>query len=146
MAAITSGSVVVPWDFSDDSRNALSEAFRLAESPAKVEVVHVVPYPDWDVPAVAWITFSEDDIREKVTAGFRAEFPESGDRSPRFVVLFGDPGSQIAEHAADIKAGLIVVSSHGRTGFARMMLGSVAERVVRLAPCPVLVLRSAERD
>jgi nucleotide-binding universal stress UspA family protein len=54
---------------------------------------------------------------------------------------FGDPGQQIAAFARDIHADLIVLPSHGRTGLARLMIGSVAERVVRLSHCPVLVLR-----
>ncbi|MEZ6094353.1 MAG: universal stress protein [Pirellulaceae bacterium] len=55
--------------------------------------------------------------------------------------MFGDPGSEITRFAKENDAGLIVISSHGRTGVSRLLLGSVAERVVRLAPCPVLVLR-----
>jgi universal stress protein A len=57
-------------------------------------------------------------------------------------VLFGDPGQQIAIFAKEMKAGLIVMSSHGRTGLAHLLIGSVAERVLRLASCPVLILRS----
>ena len=56
-------------------------------------------------------------------------------------VEFGDPGNQIVDFAERISAELIVIPSHGRTGIERLLLGSVAERVARLAPCPVLVLR-----
>jgi nucleotide-binding universal stress UspA family protein len=59
----------------------------------------------------------------------------------RFEVLFGDPGHEIAQFAKERGAGMIVMSSHGRTGLAHLLIGSVAERVVRLAQCPVLVLR-----
>ena len=55
--------------------------------------------------------------------------------------VLGDPGSEIAKLATDIQANLIVIPSHGRTGFKRILLGSVAERVLRLSACPVLVLR-----
>ena len=54
---------------------------------------------------------------------------------------FGDPGHQIAQYAEEAKADLIVLPSHGRSGLQRLLIGSVAERVVRHAPCPVLVVR-----
>ena len=53
----------------------------------------------------------------------------------------GDPGHEIVKYAEEIDADLIVIPSHGRTGLTRLLIGSVAERVVRLAHCPVLVLR-----
>ena len=56
-------------------------------------------------------------------------------------VEIGDPGHRIADVAAKLGADLIVMPSHGRTGIERMLIGSVAERVLRLAHCPVLVLR-----
>ena len=59
----------------------------------------------------------------------------------KLVAKVGDPGHEIAEFAEEIDAELIVIPSHGRTGLTRLLLGSVAERVVRLAHCPVLVFR-----
>jgi nucleotide-binding universal stress UspA family protein len=56
-------------------------------------------------------------------------------------VRIGDPGAEIVKVATELKAGLIVMPSHGRTGLKHLLLGSVAERVVRTATCPVLVLR-----
>jgi nucleotide-binding universal stress UspA family protein len=56
-------------------------------------------------------------------------------------VRIGDPGHEIADCAAEIGADLVVISSHGRKGVKRLLIGSVAERVVRLSHCPVLVLR-----
>ena len=60
-------------------------------------------------------------------------------------VAFGDPGDEITKHAETVHADLIVMPSHGRTGLKRLLIGSVAERVVRLAQCPVLVLRSKHK-
>ncbi len=57
------------------------------------------------------------------------------------VIRFGDPGHEIARYAEQISAGLIVVSSHGTSGLERLLIGSVADRVVRLARCAVLVLK-----
>ncbi len=56
-------------------------------------------------------------------------------------MLFGEPGHKITELAGSEGAELIVLSSHGRTGISRLLIGSIAEKVVRLAHCPVLVLR-----
>ena len=60
----------------------------------------------------------------------------------RLDVGIGDPGHVLVDLAKQIDAGLVVISSHGRTGLTRVLLGSVAERVVRHADCPVLVLKS----
>ena len=59
-------------------------------------------------------------------------------------VLFGHGARTIAEYAAERGADLIVMGTHGRTGFAHLLLGSVAERLVRTAPCPVLTVRHHE--
>ena len=145
MALFTKQPIIVPWDFSDLSKSALAEAFELAESPEQIEVVHVTPYPAPLEPTVVWGTFSEDDIRENLVKSFRQEIPDEKYPGIVFTALFGDPGSQIADHARKCHAGLVVISSHGRTGMERLLLGSVAERVVRLSPCPVLVLRKDQK-
>src|SRR5687768_16533362 len=61
-------------------------------------------------------------------------------------VAFGDPGAEIVECGERIGADLIVMPSHGRRGISRMLIGSVAERVLRLAHCPVLVLRGLSKE
>jgi nucleotide-binding universal stress UspA family protein len=64
--------------------------------------------------------------------------------APEWVLRAGTPHEQIVGAAQDEKADVIVIGTHGRTGVNRMLLGSVAERVVRLAPCPVLTVRPPE--
>ena len=59
--------------------------------------------------------------------------------------VIGDPGHEITEYAEEIGASLIITPSHGRTGLSRLLIGSVAERVVRLAKCPVMVLKSKHK-
>jgi nucleotide-binding universal stress UspA family protein len=59
----------------------------------------------------------------------------------QIAVLLGEPAHGIANYSQEKHAELIVIPSHGRTGITRLLIGSVAERVVRLAHCPVLVLR-----
>ena len=143
MSIFTQQPIVVPWDFSEMSSDALKQAMELADSPDQIVVVHVTPYPAAAEPSVVWGTYSEENIQENLLKSFRKEIPEEKYPGLTFVSFFGDPGSQITKHAKKIDAGLIVISSHGRTGVTRFLMGSVAERVVRLSPCPVLVLRNA---
>lgn len=141
MKTFAKSKIVVPWDFSEMSLEALASAAEIAETPSQIKVVHVTPYPAAVEPSIVWGTYSEDDIAVNLDKSFREQVPE--DRYPgiEFVSMFGDPGTEIAKFAAEVDAGLVVISSHGRKGITRLLLGSVAERVVRMSPCPVLVLR-----
>ncbi len=123
---------------------ALRKAMEIADSPGQIQVVPVTPYPDSMEPSVVWGTYNEDDIRENLKSSFLKDIGDQDLPGIEFTALFGNPGHEIATFAEECDAGLIVISSHGRTGLGRFLLGSVAERVVRLAPCPVLVLRSAD--
>jgi len=138
--------VIVPWDFSQLSESALEAALELVDSPDKIEVVHVTPYPAVTEYGVIWGTFTEENIQDNLAKSFRDEVSKLDFPELKFTAVFGDPGSQITEIAKKRKAGLIVISSHGHTGFSRLLLGSVTERVVRLAHCPVLVLRGEEPE
>ncbi len=144
MKRYTLNTVIVPWDFSEMSLSALEAAIELVDSIDKIEVIHVTPYPAVSEYGVIWGTSTEKDIQENLTRRFRDEVSKLECPELKFTAAFGDPGSQISEIAKKRKAGLIVISSHGHTGFSRLLLGSVTERVVRLAHCPVLVLRSDE--
>lgn len=139
-------TIIVPWDFSDMSKSALEAALEMADSPDKIEVVHVTSYPATVEPGVVWGAVTEDTIMANLKLSFETYAKEVDLPDIKFTATFGDPGSRITEIAAARDAGLIVISSHGRTGLNRMLLGSVAERVVRLAPCPVLVLRGEQES
>lgn len=134
-------TVIVPWDFSNYSREALDVALEMVDSPSKIEVVHVAAYPTAMDTGIGWGMNSEDAVAENLAQAFEEARSQAGFPDLKFTTSFGDAGSQIADIAEDRGAGLIIISSHGRTGISRLLLGSVAERVVRLAPCPVLVLR-----
>jgi len=140
MQRFLDSTVIVPWDFSAESVNALQTTLEMVDAN-QIHVLHVATYPTATEPGVIWGTITEDTIIEHLDKAFRESATKNQFPELKFSTLFGDPGSRIAETARDEQASLIVISSHGRTGLGRLLLGSVAERVVRLAPCPVLVLR-----
>jgi len=141
MSLLTTKPIIVPWDYSEMSKNALQTAVELAAENTQIHVVHVIPYPPSMEPGVIWGKVDESGLSENAKKSFFREVPESQFPGIHFRTIFGDPGNQIAKVAKEIGAGLVVISSHGRTGLSHFFLGSVAERVTRLAPCPVLVLR-----
>ncbi len=126
-------TVVVPVDFSTLSLRAVEIALELVNDPAELWVVYVVPVDDLGDP---WMP-----RREHALAQLQAQFESPRHAGIHTEVLYGDPGTEITTFAEEKLAELIVISSHGRTGFARFLLGSVAERVLRLAHCPVLIVR-----
>lgn len=133
-------TVVVPVDFSEPSFKAVEVARTLVDSPASLRLVHVLPIMTPMDPGIVWESWTDESrkqhAREALKARVGTDFKEA-----QLEVLIGDPARAVAFFAADIKADLIVLPSHGRTGAARLLIGSVAERIVRHAHCPVLVLR-----
>jgi nucleotide-binding universal stress UspA family protein len=141
-------TIVVPYDFSQYAEYAFTWAFGLAETcRANIVLVHAVPllahlsYPFGvtlsDVPRLDAELEAEAKQRLEEVAGQRRT---AGVRVA-VCILRGNPTSEICQAATQEHADLIVMGSHGRTGLAHVLLGSVAENVVRLAPCPVLVVR-----
>lgn len=142
MNLLSGKPVVVPWDFSDMSQEALSKAIGLAKDRDLIHVVHVTQLPPVMEPGVVWGSLDEGSIIKHCEDSFQSILKSKPEWSGvHFKVLVGDPGLSITDYAKDHGAELIVISSHGHTGLTRLMLGSVAERVARLAHCPVLVLR-----
>jgi nucleotide-binding universal stress UspA family protein len=150
--------LVVAVDYSEAGALALERAFELAlEKPAAaVHVINVLPIapssfgPDGSslgVGSLPTIGEAAEQLRtylEARIAKFRAEHAGQnlavldGVRAHQRVEI---PSEEIAQLAADVEADLVVVGTHGRRGLTRLVLGSVAEATVRLAPCPVLVVR-----
>ncbi|MCA9186466.1 MAG: universal stress protein [Pirellulaceae bacterium] len=146
MSGLSKEKVVVPIDFSDESLRAIDVALEIATAPQGVHVVHVLPELMVAEPAVVWETL-DDDTRCHNALNYMQEKLGDAKLGGKYEqvqkhAFVGDAGKWIAEFAEDLSADLIVMPSHGRTGIKRLMIGSVAERVVRLAHCPVLVLRS----
>jgi len=144
MSELNYDSVLVPTDFSEQSIGAVDQALELAREPSRITVLHVATplntFPVGD-PGIAWGTMCDEKRMEHLRKILRNHFSNLKYDDLRFEVAFGCPADEITRFAQDHSTDLIVLPSHGRTGLIRMMIGSVAERVVRLAHCPVLVLR-----
>jgi universal stress protein A len=145
--------ILVPIDFSAPSRAALTYAVALAERlGATLEVLHVWEPPRYVGPeAVAFVPADVahpdwEEVRQRVRTEVERLVASVGGASPaRVRVVPGAPRELIPEVAAEIGAELVIMGTHGRSGLARVFLGSVAEAVVRHAPCPVLTLRAPPR-
>ncbi len=142
MGLLTGKAVVVPWDYSDLSHEALGKAIAMAGKADLVHVVHVTQMPPVMEPGMVWGTIDAASIIKHCEESFSQIVEKNPSfKGVHFKTLIGDPGLSVAQYAKEHAAELIVISSHGRTGLSHLLLGSVAERVVRLAHCPVLVLR-----
>lgn len=139
--------VLCPTDFSAPSETALGAAIELATHfHAVVHLVHVVPAlpatqddPNYTFRVPEFEAALHAEAGEKLTA-LAARLGASG-VSANFTVGNGDAGREIVRIAAEAGADVIVIATHGETGWRHAIFGSVAERVVRLAPCPVLTIR-----
>ncbi len=146
-------SILVPIDFSQYGEQALKYACALADKfGAHVHLLHVVDdYYPYIAEAPA-LSSSRDDYLGGLRAGALQELeklPQAdwcpADRVSRSVIV-GTPFVEIVRYAKEQDVDLIVVGSHGRSGLAHVLMGSVAERVVRKAPCPVLTVRPGQHE
>jgi nucleotide-binding universal stress UspA family protein len=135
---------LVPLDFSRGSEKALDHALKLArERPAKVIALHVVPAELIYPPTGGRFDFyglMQRDAREK----FRklAKRKRLRPKDCELALARGaDFADVIVRHAKKLRASMIIMGSHGRTGLRRLLLGSVAERTLRYAKCPVLIVK-----
>jgi nucleotide-binding universal stress UspA family protein len=129
--------ILVPIDFSPPSLRALDDAAEFSlPYEAQLIVLHVVERARFELPPA----------KEKAAAGVKLaqiqrRLTQRG-IDCRTLVRSGSPYKTIIDEAQKIKANLIVISTHGWTGLAEFLIGSVAERIVRGSPCPVLVIRT----
>jgi nucleotide-binding universal stress UspA family protein len=141
-------TILAPTDFSAASDAALDYAYLLAAHfGARVQLLHVLrdPFANEGVSAEAYLT-EVPHTREALLASAHEWLQRRARRRPAGVEVstegfFGNGAKTITDYASHAGADLIVMGTHGRTGVAHFVLGSVAEHVVRTAPCPVLTLR-----
>ncbi len=139
-------TIVVPFDFSDSARRALDTARSISKSagPAHLVLVHAYFVPAEletlaqraHEPILELVSAQASEDLEKVLVDLQNE-----GISAEFYAQHGSPDRIIVELASEKSADLIVMGTHGRTGLAHVLLGSVAERVLRTAPCPVITVR-----
>jgi universal stress protein A len=139
--------ILAPTDFSESAARALRQAFELARAlGAKVHILHVYGVPP--LPDAAGMALGVDilgPLQQSAKQALAREV-EAYARDPAFAeaaLELGDARELILRSARCLPADLIVMGSHGRTGMQHFLLGSVAERTVRNAPCPVLVVPSS---
>lgn len=144
--------ILCPVDLSTPSRRALDIAVGLARwYGSSITVLRVVPpilptvgvAGELDFSVLPAVTPDLDQVRD-ATAAFAAH--EAGGPPMNVVVVEGDVPGEIVDQARRLPADLIVIGTHGHRGFDRLMLGSVTERVLRRAPCPVLTVPAGAPD
>lgn len=143
------GKILVATDLSDPSFPAVEAAAHIASrTGAAVTVLHVVERPE-SKPARVW-TGEEPwpapepqagDRLDEATVNALSVFVSRSGAGADLRVAAGDPAATIVQMAEDLPAELLVVGCHGRTGLERLLVGSVAEKVIRAAPCSVLAVR-----
>jgi nucleotide-binding universal stress UspA family protein len=143
-------TVLCPVDFSDASREALHFAADLARQyDAELHLLHVYQVPGYAFPEGVVVAGPEvmssflDEI-DRSLGRWRLEAEERGAASVECTSLPGSAAAEIIRYAKKHDVDLIVVGTHGRGGFAHVLLGSVAEKVVRKAACPVLTVRATD--
>ena len=147
--------ILCPLDFSENSQEALQYAIHLMlkDDDATLYLVHVVdsrvfdysgPMYEQEVPFMK--VELDQSAREQLEKKLLAEVPEEIQNRVETTILFGVPFLEIIMAARDKNIDLIVIGTHGRTGLAHMIIGSVAEKVVRKAPCPVLSVKNKKKN
>ena len=148
MAAIS--KILVPVDFSEGSAEALRQALTLRDKlGSSVDVIHTFEVPTFIPPHVV-VLMGEVDAPLGVHAerhaleqldDFLSKLGVADDATVSRRVMLGPPAFTILDVVEEEKHDLIVMGMHGRSGFARLVMGSTAEKILRAAPCPVLTVR-----
>ena len=141
--------ILFPTDFSEYAREAEQYACELARQfGAELHVISVIEValpvaPVWGVPIYMPDGFDPVEVRRETERALEARPDKEWghDLNVKRVVLNGNPFVEIVRYAREQNIDLIVLGTHGRTGLSHVFLGSVAERVVRKAGCPVLTIR-----
>jgi universal stress protein A len=141
--------ILVPIDFSDPSLRALDQAVEFSRPyEAELILLFVVERGYYESPLLVPDSGSVLEHQARAAEEKLEEMCRTLGKQGvkcRTLVEFGVAYQEIVEAAAKVQANLIVISSHGRTGLAHVLIGSVAERVVQHAVCPVLVIHTLSK-
>ena len=139
--------ILIPIDFSETSTAAVGYGVDLAERyGAAVHLLHVIeksavpPEPEFPLGIFEGQTVARERLVDVLNAAQRKAFRSE------VAVNIGSPSLEIIRYAKEHDIDVIVMGTHGRSGVSHMLMGSVAEKVVRKAPCPVLTVRHPERE
>jgi nucleotide-binding universal stress UspA family protein len=144
-------NILCPIDYSVYSEMALKYAIEFAEKyQAKLYLVHVLDIRVYDIndPDLYNVNIVDEEtinkLRERLLKCVNEDTKSK--ISVEAIIIQGVPFAEIIRTAKERKIDLIVLGTHGRTGLSHALMGSVAEKVVRKAPCPVLTIRHPEHD
>ena len=143
--------ILVPIDFSPASKDAFKYALNFAEKFSTeltlLYVLEPVPSPGFaGLPGAPSFSETDRSSAEKKLRVLIASTRNGSVGRARWKIRDGIPSHEIVEMAKDADSDLIVIATHGYTGWKHFCIGSTAERVVRAAPCPVLVVREKEHQ
>jgi nucleotide-binding universal stress UspA family protein len=138
-------TILCGTDFSEASYHALDYGLRFAKaSDGTLLVVHLVHVPAGDLLGEQAYTLNFSEVRSQMQTLldelYRGRLQSYA--KTELLIDFGDPSQQLIKVAGDRNVDLIVTSTHGRSGLSHLIMGSVAEKIIRHAPCPVFVVRA----
>ena len=139
--------ILIPTDFGEAANRAIDFGLSLAKKfECKVTLVHAYAVPPVGYGYPDGLPWPIEEIRTAATKALDGALARAKDRHAQVegVLVYGEPWQQILATAKARGADLVVMGTHGRHGFSRVLLGSVAERVVRLSHVPVLTVSSKE--
>ncbi|MBW7898797.1 putative universal stress protein [Candidatus Brocadiaceae bacterium B188] len=144
-------NILCPIDYSVYSEMALKYAIEFAEKyQAKLYLMHVLDIRVYDInnPELYNINVVDEETVEKLRERLLRCVNEDtrGRISVEALIIQGVPFAEIIKVSKEYRIDLIVIGTHGRTGLSHAIMGSVAEKIVRKAPCPVLTIRHPEHD
>lgn len=137
---------LVPIDFSPSAEHALDYAITLGSKVQArltlLHVIHAMPLGVTDMGTALPYTYLQE-LEAEITQSMENYLKQVQDAGleGEIVIVHGIPFDEIVQAAKTKSIDLIIMGTHGRTGLSHLFLGSVAEKVIRLAPCPVLVTR-----
>jgi universal stress protein A len=148
---LTIKTILCPTDFSEPSLLGLSTAVELADLfKAEIKIVYVLPVlppsptdPNFEFEIPEYERILHKDSEKKLDEIIKTKVPASIKATA--VVGHGNPAKEIVRIAEEDKVDLIVIATHGHAGWHHLVLGSVAEKVIRHAPCPVYAVREHRR-
>jgi nucleotide-binding universal stress UspA family protein len=138
-------TILHPTDYSDHSAYAFKVALSLAEQHgATLYVAHIVESLGPELVSFGEVTTErqpQGHVRHIWEELLQVKAPPGSPVVVKHILGEGDPAAEVAEIARKYNCDLIVISTHGRTGLERLLMGSIAEKIVRLAPCAILTVK-----